>query len=204
VRIEILLVIGLEGNPELAVGGLHSHAGWMMFTLVALGVIALAQTVPAFHKRRMDSEIGTVPTQSALPPYWLDPIVAQILPFAVFMLSALFASTLSQTPSAIYPIRVAVMIGVLALLLPYYRRLLLRFDPVALGVGALIAAYWILIPVAPKDAPLPYGQITELLLALWFIARGFGTIVLITIIEEAFFRGYLENGSPSPRSPPRS
>lgn len=188
-RISLLLFIGLEGNPELAVGGFHSHAGWMMFTLVALGVIALAQTVPAL---RREPPVAVSEPTAALPPFWQDPFVAQILPFAVFMLSALAASTLSQTPSAVYPIRVVLMIGVLALVLPYFKRLPWRIDPVAVGVGALIAAYWVLIPVAPSDEPAPYGQLTGALLIGWFIARGLGTIVLIPVIEESFFRGYLE------------
>ena len=188
-RISLLLFIGLEGNPELAVGGFHSHAGWMMFTLVALGVLALAQNVPAL--RQEQTAPASAPT-ATLPPFWQDPVVAQILPFAVFMLSALAASTLSQTPSAVYPIRVVLMIGVLALVLPFFRRLPWRIDPVAVGVGAVIAAYWVLIPVAPSEDPAPYGQLTGALLVGWFIARGLGTIVLIPVIEEAFFRGYLE------------
>jgi len=187
-RISLLLFIGLEGNSDLAIGGFHSHAGWMMFTLVALGVIALAQTVPALRRDQPPAAAA----QTALPPFWQDPIVAQILPFAIFMLSALFASTLSQTPSAVYPIRVILMTGVLALVLTYYKRLPWRIDPVALGVGAFIAAYWVLIPVAPTDDAAPYGQLTGALLVGWFIARGIGTIVLIPVIEEAFFRGYLE------------
>lgn len=188
-RISILLFIGLEGNPELAVGGFHSHAGWMMFTLVALGVIALAQTVPALRK---SSTVTQKHTPHAVPPFWQDPMVAQILPFIVFMFSALAASTLSQAPSAVYPIRVAVMIAVLVMVWPYYRRLSWRVDPIAVGVGAFIAAYWIMIPVAATDDPPPYGELAGAALVGWFIARGFGTIVLIPIVEEAFFRGYLE------------
>lgn len=191
-RISILLYIGLEGNPELAVGGFHSHAGWMMFTLVALGVVALAQTVPALRKPATGGATATNGAKPQLPPFWRDPVVAQILPFAVFMFSALVASTLSQTPSAVYPIRVALMVGVLALVWPYFRALSWRVDPMAIGVGALIAAYWVLVPVAESDTAVPYGGLTGLLLVLWFVARGFGTIVLIPIIEEVFFRGYLE------------
>ncbi|MBU2993997.1 exosortase E/protease, VPEID-CTERM system [Octadecabacter sp. 1_MG-2023] len=188
-RITILLFIGLEGNPELAVGGFHSHAGWMMFTLVALGVIALAQTVPALRKTH---DVTSHATRAAPLPFLQDPIVAQILPFAVFMLSALVASTLSQIPSAVYPIRVVLMCGVLALVWPYFRGLAWRIDPVALAVGAFIAAYWVLIPVEATDTAPPYGTLSGVMLVAWFVARGFGTIVLIPIIEEAFFRGYLE------------
>lgn len=189
IRITILLYIGLEGNPELAVGGFHSHAGWMMFTLVALGVIGLAQTVPAL---RRTGKADMKAAQNNAIPFWEDPVVAQILPFAIFMLSALAASTLSQIPSVVYPIRVVLMITILALVLPYFRSLEWRVDPVAVGVGAVVALYWVLVPVAPTDDLAPYGELTGVLLVLWFATRGLGTIVLIPVIEEAFFRGYLE------------
>jgi exosortase E/protease (VPEID-CTERM system) len=163
--------------------------GTRMFTLVALGVIALAQTVLALRKTR---EVTDHIARTAQPPFWQDPLVAQILPFAVFMLSALVASTLSQTPSAVYPIRVVLITGALVLVWPYFRKLAWWVDPVAIAVGALIAAYWVLIPVDATDTAPPYGALSGVLLLAWFVARGFGTVVLIPVIEEAFFRGYLE------------
>jgi len=184
VRITVLLVIGLEGNPELAVGGFHSHAGWLMFTLVALGVVALAQTVPVL---RRDAPRAA---RIAPPPFWSDPTVARILPFAVFMLSALAVSTLAQVPGAAYPFRVLAMIAVVLPFWPIYRALDWRLDPVALLGGAAIGLMWVLIPV-PEGAA-PYGALAGGLLVLWFIARGIGTILLVPLIEELFFRDYLE------------
>lgn len=190
VRVSALLAIGIGGQPDLAVDGFHSHAGWLMFTIVALGLIALAQGVPGLRK----AAVTTSPSaQSDLPPFWRDPAVAQILPFVVFMFSALIASTLSQTPSAVYPLRVVAMIFVLLAVRQYYVQLSWRVDPVAVGVGLFVAAYWILIPVAPSEDAAPYGALTGTLLVLWFIARGIGTSILIPIIEEVFFRGYLES-----------
>lgn len=184
VRITALLVIGLEGNPELAVGGFHSHAGWLMFTLVALGIVALARSVPALRR-------DAAPAARTAPlPFWRDPVVARILPFAVFMLSALAASTLSQTPGAVYPLR---MLAVVAVLVPFwslYRRLDWRLDPLALAGGAAIGLMWVLIPVEP--GPAPYGALTGGLLVLWFVIRGLGTVLVVPLIEELFFRDYLE------------
>lgn len=50
VRISALLILGIEGQPDLAVGGFHSHAGWVMFTAVALGIIAVARQVAWFNR----------------------------------------------------------------------------------------------------------------------------------------------------------
>ncbi|MEP3637644.1 MAG: exosortase E/protease, VPEID-CTERM system [Paracoccaceae bacterium] len=191
VRISALLAIGLNGNPELAVGGFHSHAGWLMFTLVALGIITLAQSVPALQKAAT-----TGATQTAAPiaplPLFQDPIVARILPFAIFMLSALPASALVNVPGVVYPVRVVLMTAVLALFWRVYKAMPWRIDPVSIFVGLAIGAMWVLIPVEPSDA-VPYGALSGGLLVAWYVLRGFGTMILVPIIEELFFRGYLES-----------
>ena len=198
VRIAVLLIIGLEGNPELAVGGFHSHAGWLMFTVIALGIVALAQTIPWLQRAPTavtagtgGSTASTGPGQAQLP-LLQDPIVAQILPFAVFMLSAIPAQAFSQSPGVVYPLRVAAMLAVVALFWQLYLRLPWRVDLVALLTGAAIGVMWIVIPVDSTDATTPYGALTGGLLVAWFILRGVGTILLVPLIEELFFRGYLE------------
>lgn len=191
VRIAVLLIIGLEGSPELAVGGFHSHAGWLMFTLVALGIIALAQTVPWLQKAPAP-EAGPTAARAAPLPFRQDWVVATILPFAIFMLSALLAQAFSATPGLVYPGRVILMAGVLALFWPLYARLPWRLDPLALGAGAVIGLYWVLIPAGEADATPPYGALGGAALVVWFILRGIGTTVLVPVIEELFFRDYLE------------
>lgn len=192
-RIAILLAIGIEGSPELAVGGFHSHAGWLLFTLIALGIVLAAQSVPALQRRSahgvQDADIAHAQPHQ---PFFRDPVVARILPFALFMLSALLASTFSQSPGVVYPLRVIVMAGVLALFWQVYRGLHWRIDPVALAVGLGIGLMWILLPVAASDGPPPYGALVGMTLVIWFVLRGVGTILLVPLIEELFFRGYLE------------
>ncbi len=190
VRISALLAIGLNGNPELAVGGFHSHAGWLMFTLVALGLITLAQSVPALQKTPALGVSQATPV--GLPPLFQDPMVARILPFAVFMLSALPAAALVNVPGMVYPLRVLLMSGVLALFWGVYKTMPWRVDPFAILVGLTVGWMWILIPVEPSDGT-PYGALTGGLLLAWYVLRGFGTMVLVPIIEELFFRDYLES-----------
>ncbi|WP_299681097.1 exosortase E/protease, VPEID-CTERM system [uncultured Roseobacter sp.] len=189
-RIAILLIIGLEGNPELAVGGFHSHAGWLMFTLVALGIVGLAQTVPALQKAAPAENSPSKETAPALP-LLQDPVVAQILPFAIFMFSALLAQVFASSPGVVYPLRVLAMGAALALFLPLYRRLDWQLDGVAIGAGALVGLMWVLIPVDATESA-PYGTLAGGLLIGWFILRGVGTILFVPVIEELFFRGYLE------------
>ena len=192
VRIAVLLAIGLEGHPELAVGGFHSHAGWVMFTAVALGIIVIARRVPWLHKQTVRQQVAT-PAAKPLPPLRQDPVAARILPFAVFMLTAVIVPAISQNPSSFYPLRVLLLAAVVALVWPALRGIVWRVDPLSWLAGAAVGAMWVAIPVAPLDGPAPYGAISGGLLILWFLLRGVGTVFLVPLVEELFFRDYLES-----------
>ncbi len=189
VRITVLLVIGIEGNADLAIGGFHSHAGWLLFTIIAVGIVIAAQTVPVFQKTH-DAQSAAHITPAL--PFFQDPTVARILPFAVFMFSAMLAQAFSNTPGVVYPLRAAAMAAALVLFWRVYLRLEWRLDPVALLTGAAIGLAWALIPYTPEDTTPAYGALTGAALVGWFVVRGVGTILLIPLIEELFFRDYLE------------
>lgn len=192
-RIAVLLVIGIEGYPELAVGGFHSHAGWVTFTLVALGIIVLADAVPQL-KHAQTGQVAAA-RQTGPPPLWHDPVAARILPFAVFMLGALVVSTVSQTPGVLYPLRIFAVGAVLALFWPLYRALPWRADPVALCTGTACGLLW-LVTAAPQEAAdtelaARLGTMPPFLFGLWAFSRVVGTVVFVPLVEELFFRGYV-------------
>lgn len=188
VRISVLLILGIEGQPELAVGGFHSHAGWVMFTVVALGIIAVARRVRWFNRAPVPAA-----APAPLPPLRRDPMAARILPFAVFMLTAVAAPAISHDPAMFYPIRVILLAAVLALVWPALRGILWRVSPLALAAGGAVGLMWVVIPVAPSDTAAPYGALTGGMVALWFVFRGIGTVLLVPLVEELFFRDYLES-----------
>ncbi|WP_295045373.1 exosortase E/protease, VPEID-CTERM system [uncultured Paracoccus sp.] len=187
VRIAALLILGIEGQPELAVGGFHSHAGWVMFTAVALGIIAVARKVTWFNRAP-----GAAAAAAPLPPLRRDPVAARILPFAVFMLTAVIAPAISTNPAMFYPIRVILLAAAVALVWPALRGIIWRIAPLSWLAGAAIGLMWVAIPVAPSDAAPPYGALTGGMVALWFLFRGIGTVLLVPLVEELFFRDYLE------------
>ena len=51
---------------------------------------------------------------------------------------------------------------------------------------------WVIVPVDPEAMP-PYAALTGGLLMTWIVLRGIGTTILVPVIEELFFRDYLEN-----------
>ncbi|MFC3169183.1 exosortase E/protease, VPEID-CTERM system [Paracoccus fontiphilus] len=197
VRIAALLILGIEGQPELAVGGFHSHAGWVMFTAVALGIIAVARRVAWFNRAPV---IADARPAAPLPPLRHDPVAGRILPFAVFMLTAVVVPAISQNPAMFYPIRVILLAAAVALVWPALRSIAWRMSPLAWAAGTAVGLMWVAIPVAPSDAPPPYGALSGAMLGLWFVFRGIGTVVLVPLVEELFFRDYLETrlrGAPS-------
>lgn len=70
----------------------------------------------------------------------------------------------------------------------------------------MIGVMWVAITVAPSDAAPPYGALTDGMAALWFLFRDVGTVVLVPLVEELFFRDYLESrlrgAGPGAAAPP--
>lgn len=188
-RISVLLAIGFNGHPELAVGGFHSHAGWLSFTVLSILMILATRAVPWFARTEPAGAARSATPASDVPPFFADPSVMRILPFLVFMASALVVSTLSQVPGQHYPWRALAMGAVLAAFWPALRALPWRVDPLAIAAGLGIGILWIV--TAPETGDAPYGALTGTALAVWLVARLLGTTLFVPVIEELFFRDYL-------------
>jgi exosortase E/protease (VPEID-CTERM system) len=191
-RIVALVGIGAAGAPDLAVNGFHSHAGWLFFTLVALGVMAAARSIPAL---RVAPKAGDAAARRTPPPLSEDWSAAQLLPFVVFMASALLASTLVDPPALAYPLRALAMIAALWPFRALYRRLDWRLDPVSLAAGVAIGALWLATAPPPAEADSALADALAALgpaaFALWVASRLVGTALLVPLIEELVFRGYV-------------
>jgi exosortase E/protease (VPEID-CTERM system) len=77
-----------------------------------------------------------------------------------------------------------------------------ELDLIAIGAGLLIGIGWI-VTAEPSE---PYESLAEfgaLALVIWVILRVIGTAILVPLVEELFFRGYLfsliDDGSPMRR-----
>ena len=176
-RISVLIWIGEYVSPDFAINGFHSHAGWLFFTILALGIAVTVQAVPWFRK----SETMTAP--SSRPGFLEDKATLQILPFIVLMSAVLLRSTFAEHPEEFYPLQCAALIGVLCL---FWRPILAmnwRFDPAAILGGVGVALIWLSLAQSGEGLMNPS--------AFWIATRLVGTILLIPIVEELFFRGYI-------------
>lgn len=187
VRIAALILIGAHVSPDLAVNGFHSYAGWMFFTLLALGILYAVQAIAWFHHDGPARSTDGLALRD-------DPVAMQILPFVAFMVGSVLAGALAVHPDLAYPVKVAAMGAAVLVFLPAYRRLPWSVDPVAVAVGLAVGAGWLwLDPGDPAAPALSAGlaAVPAALLAGWIALRLIGTVVLVPLIEEMFFRGYL-------------
>lgn len=184
VRIASLIWVGAHGNPELAMGGLHSKLGWFLFLAIALGSVAAAERLPWL--RRAGSETSPAVDLAPAAAVYVAPLLAAIV--AALGTSVWATGSLDR----LYAVRIGA--GLAALLL--VRRALPTLVPSRSAVPALlglaVGVVWIFATggngsgLAGALAQLGPAERT-----LWIAARVVGSIVLIPMVEELAFRGFL-------------
>ena len=218
VRITALILVGIWISPEIAVDGFHSTAGWIAFLTVGLGIIWGASRIPFFSRAAVSpsdipdgtASAATQPAVTAGERPANTPTVACLLPFlaltAVTMLTRAFTSGFD----VLYPLRVVCVVAVLWCLRGSYAWRECRISPVAVAIGAVAFAAWVVLtPVAaiftaaagaglsPQDVmPQPFlpsdpRQLGQPWTALWLFFRVVGSVVTVPIAEELFFRGFV-------------
>jgi len=192
VRIVVLILVGHAGYPDIALGGFHSKAGWLLFCAVALSAVWASQRLQWFaadpHAAR-----GAV----------INPSAPFLLPLLAVIATSLATGLFIDTVDYFYPLRVA--IGLLVLV--WYRqdylaglrlhlrgRSLVSWHSVSIGIAVYVL--WIAIsawtePFVSEPLPEPLSRLDTPLLAVWIIGRTLGSVLLIPIVEELAFRGFL-------------
>lgn len=185
-RIALLLRVGASGREELALGGFHSKLGWVLFLGLALGGVALAERLPWLRRAVTPAE-ARPPVPEAAGAY-LGPLMAT-------MVAALATGLWADGPlDAWYGARLVV--GVAALLAVRRRlpapRLDLRGALAPALIGALACGLW-LLAVRGDGAALAdaLGRLTPSAQTAWVAARLVGGILVIPLVEELAFRGFL-------------
>ena len=202
-RIAALVAIGAHVSPDLAVNGFHSYAGWMFFTVLALVLLYGVQVTPWLHVYGEQTRLTTAP-----PPLSQDLHAAQIVPFMAFMLASVAISALAPIPDLAYPLKMAAMAAALVPFHRIYRAFDWSLDTMAIAAGAVVGLGWIALqpPPGPEAAILAtsLSGLGALGLVAWVTARLLGAVLLVPVVEELFFRGYvlrrLDRGGPLART----
>ncbi|MCG8441348.1 MAG: exosortase E/protease, VPEID-CTERM system, partial [Caulobacterales bacterium] len=192
VRIAALIWIGEAVSPELALGGFHSQAGWLMFLIASFGVMSLA------HGSGLFAKSAGAPCVPQAPPRDTDPgrlATALLAPFALMMFASVIAGAFATSHEWLYGLKVAAIAGGLIAFRRELAALIGRVSPLALLAGLAVAAAWIATEPRGGGAGAELGAWLESLsapaLLAWLALRFAGTALLVPIAEELAFRGYL-------------
>jgi exosortase E/protease (VPEID-CTERM system) len=187
-RIAALILIGNAGAEQIALGGFHSQAGWIAFSLVALGVCAAARRIAWFN-------VQTAPIHSTAASAAPNPVAVYLMPFLAILAAGLIARAASADFEWLYGLRVLAAVGALWYFRRSYRNLDWRFGPAALGLGAVVCAMWIALDrftsIAPLAAPAAFAHATLSARSAWIALRLIGAVITVPIAEELAFRGFL-------------
>jgi uncharacterized protein len=175
-------MIGGHVSPALAVNGFHSYAGWIFFTILALSILVVARNLSWLRLR----PAGETQVAAPLRQDWN---AARVLPFVAFMAASMLGSALFETPEAAYPFKAAVMLLALLPFVQFYRSIDWRLDPVAVVAGLGVAVLWVAPSLLAPDAGA--GSSAQSPSLAWILIRLAGTILLVPLIEELFFRDYM-------------
>ncbi len=178
VRLAIMVWIGARFSPDLALGGFHSKAGWLLFSVITIGMAFLGHHSPWFSKAPNANEPASDNRLTT----------AFLLPMLVLLGVALVTGMLGHSEGIGYALRMALGIATLALLWESYRDLRWRAPGallacaagIALGLGWL-ATGW----PFPHEPPAPGTG------GAWLIVRALGFSTVVPLAEELAFRGYL-------------
>jgi exosortase E/protease (VPEID-CTERM system) len=176
VRIAVLVLLGASGREDLALGAFHSKLGWLLFVAVALASVAAAEHVAWF--RRPDA--ATPAAEEGVPRgagAYLGPLVAAL---GASLLTSLWGE---RSLDPWYGARVAAAGLVLLAVRNQLPRPALTLSCVPVVLSAAVSALWIAWPHA--------GAAVEAPRAAWVAARLLGSCLVLPIVEELAFRGFL-------------
>lgn len=182
-RIAALVAIGTSYSPQLAAGGFHSQAGWISFIAIATAMIAVTRRMRFFVSVGGDVSAEVSPIVTAL-----------LVPFLALMASMMVTAALSSDVDRFYPLRVLAMAAALL----WFRRIYAHWDwswswP-SVGIGVVVFVLWLALErLAPGGAEIGSGIAAMDLgeAVLWVGARIVGSVLLVPLVEEMAFRGYL-------------
>jgi exosortase E/protease (VPEID-CTERM system) len=185
-RIVALVAIGTSGWPAIARGGFHSQAGWIAFNVIALGFVGITMRGGFFQQtRKQRREVAPADTTTT----------AYLAPFAAMTATAMLTGAVSAGFDWLYPLRVLVVAGVLWACRRHYTEMKWSLSPISIAIGAATCVMWLaLLPSEPsaKDLwPAALSTVPFSSAAAWLAVRGIGYVVMIPIVEELAFRGFL-------------
>ena len=188
-RLVLLVAIGTWGYPAVAERGFHTHAGWLAFNLVGLGLVICSRRLRFF-------EPAELPTDSAASVY-ANPTAAYVVPLLAIIAATMVTGAFTSGFDRFYPFRVLAAAAALWYFRHHYIAMRWTWSWTAVAIGVVTFALWMALE------PAPAGETTESALGMgvarlgagwgtiWLSFRMVGSVVTVPLAEELAFRGYL-------------
>ena len=190
VRITGLILIGHAGFPDLALGSFHSRVGWILFCVVSLALIALAERSRILRSER--------PKASSC----IDPSVL-CWPFLALVGTQFVGGAIAPDTAELHALALLLAVALVWRNRTAYARLDVRlFVPTramagALFAGALVAVVWasaeggVRSAFAREDFLLASDSTAAFVEPLGLGLTIAGSVLIVPIVEELAFRVYL-------------
>ena len=188
-RLVALLYVGARVDRDLALAGFHDAAGGI---IVLLNFALFAWVT----HRALKGDDGKA---------WFagNPVVPYVMPWMVWMALGMLSALVTVQWDWSYPLRaviVFIILGVLAAPFPQTMIRAVREPPLqSVLAGLFIAAVWIIWGHYVLDHDFAGRMPTSLrFYHMWIVGRILGTVLLIPVIEELAFRGFLARALQKP------
>jgi exosortase E/protease (VPEID-CTERM system) len=209
IRLGALTIIGDAISPDIAMGGFHSHVGWIAFIIVALTFFVATQRLSWVRKEPssllftagLTQDAATTAGQNANErsrgQHGESPAIrAYLVPFLAILAASFVSKAASGNFEWFYPLRFVVAAIALKYFWPELKKLDWRVGWVAPLAGMAVFLAWIApswwahqrvaSPIGPALAALsPTARWA------WIAFRVAAALVTVPIAEELAFRGYL-------------
>jgi exosortase E/protease (VPEID-CTERM system) len=182
-RLVLLVLVGTHVSEDIAAGGFHAKAGWVLFCVVALSLVLVVERARFFARE---------PSRGSLD----HPTAAYLLPFLMLVATSLLTGLLSRHLDFAYGLRALAVLAVLVAFRGHYRDVTWSWSWSAVGAGiAAAAAFVALSPRPPLEAVQgwqeEWGRLPGWGRTGWLVARVAGSVLVVPIAEELAFRGFL-------------
>jgi exosortase E/protease (VPEID-CTERM system) len=185
IRIAALIAVGTWISPEVAEGGFHSAAGWLLFCTITLGLVAVSRQSGwfALHASQTKGSFHT-------------PEGAFLLPLLFLIATSLVTGLFSTGFDYLYGLRVLTPLIPLWIFRGYYADLRWSWAWTPIFLGLFVFVLWVALEPAPTPEavaliPSALREMPVAAAAFWLIARVLGSSIVVPIAEELAFRGYL-------------
>jgi CAAX prenyl protease-related protein len=186
-RIVALVIIGTSGWREIALGGFHSQAGWLIFNVVGLTFVAAIDRGGYFLRDPRPLRVSAAGRSIDSTAAFLGPFVAML---AVAMVTGAFSAGLDW----LYPLRIAAAALVIWRCARAYSNLRWSVSYGAVGIGVVTFVVWMaMLPAGLSDKagwPAALHSMPASWSAVWLGLRVAGYALIAPLAEELAFRGY--------------